>query len=236
MSALEQLLVVQELDTTLDQLRHRRRTLPERAARDAAAADVAADTAAREQIAARLHELRREQKECEDHATLLEDKAREVQATMYDGSVVAHKELESLQLEQASLHDRQTGFEDRALELMEAAEPVEAELAAADAALVQANTALDEAEARLTVAVAELDVQVSDVEAARTAAAAEVPAGLLEQYEPLRAGLGVAVARLVGARCEGCHLEIPSAQLEGLRRAPEDEAVHCPECMRILVR
>ena len=56
-------------------------------------------------------------------------------------------------------------------------------------------------------------------------------------YEPLRAGLGgVAVARLHGARCEGCHLEIPSAELEEVRRAPADSLVSCPECMRILVR
>ena len=236
MSALEQLLAVQELDTTLDQLRHRRTTLPELAARDSATSDLARANDARDEVAARLHELRREQKECEDHAALLEDKSREVSAAMYDGSVVAHKELESLQAEQSSGHERQTGFEDRALELMEEAEPVEAELAELDATVSAARTALDDAEARLTVALAELDVQLSEVEAARAAAAAEVPAGLLEQYEPLRAALGVAVARLEGARCEGCHLEIPSAQLEGLRRAPDDEAVRCPECMRILVR
>ena len=60
---------------------------------------------------------------------------------------------------------------------------------------------------------------------------------LLATYEPLRTSLGgVAVARLHGARCEGCHLEIPSAELEELRRAPADQAVHCPECLRILVR
>ena len=47
---------------------------------------------------------------------------------------------------------------------------------------------------------------------------------------------GVGAARLSGARCEGCHLEIPSAELERLRRAPDDAVVNCPECARILVR
>ncbi len=56
-------------------------------------------------------------------------------------------------------------------------------------------------------------------------------------YEPLRSSLGgVAVARLLGSRCEGCHLEIPSAELEDVRRAPEDQIVTCPECLRILAR
>ena len=63
------------------------------------------------------------------------------------------------------------------------------------------------------------------------------PIQLLATYSDLRSGLGgVAVARLNGARCEGCHLEIPSAELEGVRRAPEDSLVSCPECLRILVR
>jgi predicted nucleic acid-binding Zn-ribbon protein len=60
---------------------------------------------------------------------------------------------------------------------------------------------------------------------------------VVEQYEGLRGRLGgIGAARLSGARCEGCHIQIPSAQLEELRRAPDDEIVNCPECMRILVR
>ena len=90
----------------------------------------------------------------------------------------------------------------------------------------------------ITVAVAEIDVELIErTWPRRVASAANVAGELLSAYEPLRAQLGgVAVARLSGARCEGCHLEIPSAQLEAVRRAPEDSVVSCPECLRILVR
>ena len=229
--------MVQELDTSLDQLRHRRAHLPkfdERAelARTRTQLDVV-----RDEVAQRLHALRSEQKECEDHASLLEDKGKEIAAALYDGSVVSHKELESLQAEQASVGERQRGFEDRALELMEEAEPLEAELARADADLAALQVQVDRVEQEIVVATAELDVQIDDVEGQRAAAAATVAPHLLEAYEPLRVGLGgVAIARLVGARCEGCHLEIPSAELEAIRHAPADEPVSCPECMRLLVR
>ena len=53
-----------------------------------------------------------------------------MQASLYDGSVTSHKELESLQAEHAALKERQGEFEDQAIELMETAEPVELELAA----------------------------------------------------------------------------------------------------------
>jgi predicted nucleic acid-binding Zn-ribbon protein len=236
-AALDDLLVVQDLDTTLDQLQHRRSTLPQledlsrlRRERDAAAASA-------DEVAGRLHVIRSAQKEAEDHAALLEDKAAAVNTSMYDGSVVSHKELEALSEEHASLLERQGSFEEQALELMEEADPVEEELAACRAVLDSLDAQIAEVDAALIVARAEVDAETDRVRAERDAAVASVPVDLVDAYEPLRASLGgVAVARLHGARCEGCHLEIPSAQLEQVRRAPEDEIVSCPECFRILVR
>jgi predicted nucleic acid-binding Zn-ribbon protein len=236
-AALDDLLVIQDLDTTLDQLRHRRSTLPQLAALAALRRDLAAAVAARDEVAGRLHALRSAQKEAEDHASLLEDKAAAVHTAMFDGTVVAHKELEALQDEHESLQHRQAEFEDRALELMEEAEPVEEELERCGSEVARLESEMAAVDADLVVAQAEVDVETDRVRDERTAATAAVPDELLEVYEPLRDGLGgVAVARLLGARCEGCHLEIPSAQLESLRRAPVDEIVRCPECLRILVR
>lgn len=237
MAALDDLLVTQDLDTTLDQLRHRRTTLPEIASLEALARELAAVKATRDEVDGRLHAVRSAQKEAEDHASLLEDKARDVHASMYDGSVAAHKELEALQEEHASLQHRQAEFEDQALELMEEAEPIEAERGAHDAVIAGLRERIAEVEADLVVARAELDVEIDRVASQRVAAAAGVPDELMVAYESLREGLGgVAVARLHGARCEGCHLEIPSAELEEIRRAPADQLVSCPECLRILVR
>ncbi|MEI2699366.1 MAG: C4-type zinc ribbon domain-containing protein [Microthrixaceae bacterium] len=237
MAALDDLLVVQELDTAIDQLQHRRATLPVLGSLEQVGLRTAEVSAVRDEVAGRLHRVRADQKEAEDHAALIEDKARTVDVSMYDGSIVAHKELESLQEELAQLRHRQGEYEDRALELMEQAEPIEEELAERDGLLAELRVERDGLDSQLIVENAEIDAELDRLVAERAAAVGSVPDDLMAAYEPLRSSLGgVAVARLLGSRCEGCHLEIPSAELEEVRRAPEDALVHCPECMRILVR
>lgn len=237
MPRFDELLAVQELDTRLDQLGHQRVALPQIAQRRDVAARIATIDASIEQAETTLRAIRSAQREAEDHAALLDDKWKEIQDSLYDGSVTSHKELESLQEELVNLAARREAFEDQALEQMELAEPIEADLARLGDDRSAAQAALEQVEAELTVATAELDVQIEAVGAERAAQAADVDDELLLLYDSLRQGLGgIAVARLSGSRCEGCHLAIPSAQLEGLRRAPEDDVVNCPECGRILVR
>lgn len=236
-ASLDDLLAVQLLDTRIDQLRHQRATLPQRAALKDLATELGVAQAAVDERAVVLKGLRSSQKEAEDHASLLEDKAAEVDRSLYDGSVTSHKELESLQAEHRQLKEHQAQFEDQALELMEQAEPVEAERDDRQVAVDALLTRRTELEAELAVVEAEVDVQLEQLTGERAAAVAPVPDDLVTLYESLRTRLGgVAVAKLSGARCEGCHLEIPSAELEQVRRAPADEAVHCPECGRLLVR
>ena len=237
MTSLDDLLTVQELDTKVDQLRHRREHLPERAELSATTASLREAGSAHEECASRLRKVRAAQKEAEDHASLLDDKAAEVDASMYDGSVTSPKELESLQAEHRMLKEHQAEHEDRALELMEEAEPIDAELATRAGAVAELQAEIERLQGVITIAEAELDVQIDELLSEREQAGAGLPEEVRSTYETLRRQLGgIGAARLVGARCEGCHLEIPSAQLEGVRRAPADALVTCPECLRILVR
>lgn len=237
MPSLDDLLAVQLLDTRIDQARHQRRTLPQRAALTDLAAQLVTLRASIDDCAGRLKALRSSQKEAEDHASLLEDKAVAVNGSLYDGSVTSHKELESLQAEHRQLKEHQSQFEDQAIELMEQAEPVEEELAGLRADEDRLTTAQAALDAELVVGEAEIDAQLDALTSERASSIAGVPEDVVSLYEGLRAQLGgVAVARLHGSRCEGCHLEIPSAELEAVRRAPADAAVTCPDCGRLLVR
>ena len=83
---------------------------------------------------------------------------------------------------------------------------------------------------------AELRVAVAEGEAARAALAAGLPADLAERYERLRSHLGgVGAARLVGDRCDGCHLTLPSVEIERIHQLAADTFATCPQCDRILV-
>ena len=101
---------------------------------------------------------------------------------------------------------------------------------AAQERLATASDALARAEAAL-------QVQKTALVERRAETAAPVPEELLARYDHLRAGHGgVAVAHLVGGRCDGCHLALAQAALERIRSAPPDELVECEECGRLLVR
>jgi predicted nucleic acid-binding Zn-ribbon protein len=237
MGAFDELLQLQELDSTLDQLRHRRDTLPEREARDAARAAAARAGVEVDDAFARLHQLQNAQRALEDESATLADKVTHVERMLYGGTVKAAKELEAYQADLEMLQKRAGTLDDEILEVMEEVEPVEAELGQRKAEREAADATLERAEEALLVAEAEIDAEVARVDGARAELADGIAADALAQYEQLRAGLGgVGAARLSGARCEGCHLEIPSAQLEEVRRAPQDQVVTCPECGRILVR
>jgi predicted nucleic acid-binding Zn-ribbon protein len=237
MSALDDLLEVQQLDTTADQLRHRMSTLPERdrvAAAVATSAEIAIATAEAE---SRRAEVRREQRRHEDEVATTEAKADQVNGQLYGGAITSPKELEALQHELDGLHARQRDLEDLVIEQMELAEPIDEELVALGARAEASELERTAAQAELDAGLAALDAELADVSATRTRLAKEIPGELLSGYEDIRSRSGgVGAARLSGSRCEGCHLAIPSADLDAIRHAPADAMVTCPECGRILVR
>lgn len=237
MSALEQLLAVQELDTAADVLRHRRDHLPARAELAARQAELADLEAASAPLRERRHELARAQQALEDEIALVGAKVDEVNAKLYGGGGTNAKELQSLQDEIDSLGRRRSSLEDKVLDVMVEAEPVDSELdvvaakrEAIDEAAVAATAALVEAETAI-------DTELADIETRRAEAAAVVDAALLARYEALRSRLkGVGIARFDGRTCQGCHLTLPAAEAEQVRRQARDDGVAtCPECDRLLV-
>lgn len=236
-SSLDSLLGLQEIDTKLDQLRHRREALPERGELKAAQDSVASTEALVSATFAELSEIRSAEKLAEDEASSVEQKAAEAERMLYGGTVTAAKELEAYQADLASLKARQSDLEDTAIELLERSEPLEATLARHRLSLEHAKATAADVGERLGRAEDGVDDEIHEVSASRSQYLEGLAPDVIEQYVALRRSLGgVGVARLVKSRCDGCHLEIPSAQLEEIRRAPDDEIVNCPECGRILVR
>jgi predicted nucleic acid-binding Zn-ribbon protein len=128
-------------------------------------------------------------------------------------------------------------LEDGVLEIMEQAEPVDAELAALDARRRSLAAEGDGAQAALTSATAAVGAELAGAEAERAGIADAVPPHQLTAYDEARAEFGtIAVARLVGTQCQGCHLTLSAVALQAARKLPPDAVVHCEECGRLLVR
>jgi predicted nucleic acid-binding Zn-ribbon protein len=237
MGVFEDLLAVQEVDSRVDRLRHRLDSLPERAQQRAVEEELAALDVRLAEVEERRAVVRREQQRLEDEVASVEARVAHVDDQLYRSGITSPKEAADLQADEEALKRRQRDLEDLVIEQMELAEPIDAELAELGGERARAEARLAEATAALESVAGEVTSELDAAVASRDAAIAAVPPDLLATYEQRRRQLGgVAVARLVGSRCDGCHLTIPSAELEALRKLPADAVVECPECLRMLVR
>ncbi|HEU0130100.1 MAG TPA: C4-type zinc ribbon domain-containing protein [Mycobacteriales bacterium] len=231
------LLDLQELDTALDRLAHRRRTLPELAAIEAAEARLTELRDAVIGAETELSDADREQRKVENDVDLVRTRMTRDQQRLDSGNVSSAKELENLQHELGTLAKRQADLEEVVLEHMERREEIESRLTALQAERARVTADLEGAGARRDAAFAEIDAEAAARSTERSSVAAELPADLLALYEKVRASSGgQGAAALHRGQCQGCHLSLPPNDLAAFRAAPEDEVLRCEECRRILVR
>jgi predicted nucleic acid-binding Zn-ribbon protein len=236
-SSLARLLDLQELDIAIDQLRHRRANLPQRAElKRLAAAGVDAAKAIQPIIDERSG-LARQEKRLEDDATTVNDKATSENKRLYSGSVTSPRELQAIHEEIESLKRRQRELEDHALDLMVQIEPLDATIAATEREQRERDGQVEAVTDQLTIAEAEIDAELESTSEKRAGVAADLESAVVAQYESLRSSFGgVAVARLEQGSCRGCHIKLSSVEFDRVKHLPIDAVVHCEHCGRILIR
>jgi hypothetical protein len=231
------LLDLQAHDTQIDQLRHRRASLPARAELAHAEEAVARLTAETAGVQASRDELGRNQKRIEDEVAAIEAKTEHENTTLYSGTLTSPRALQDLQAEIDSLHRRQTALEDEIIELMEQIEPLDTDLERLAAESSAQEAAAERARLAITAGEAEIDVVLDQALAERDGLAATVAADLLAEYEQLRTSFGgIGVSRLEGGRCSGCQLTLSAMERDRIKNLPPESMVHCEECGRLLVR
>jgi uncharacterized protein len=237
MASLDQLLVLQEHDTTAEQVRHRRLTLPQREQLAAHRQELASVEQQTVTVQGQRDEVARTQKRLEDEVASVEAKVVDVNTKLYGGSITSPRELQALQDDEAALKRHQTNVEDKVIEQMELAVPLDDDLERLQTRRADLERLVADTEVALTVAEAECDVELEAVLAERDGIAADLEPAQIEKYEQLRHDLGgIGVARLVGTNCGGCHLTLSAVELDRIRHAPAGEMVFCGECGRLLVR
>ena len=232
----QRLLALAAEDVALSQLAHRRRTLPELAAVEAAEQADRAFAADVVRAETEVKDLGREVKRMESDVETVRAREEKDQKLL-DSGAVAPKEMTNLQHELETLKRRQSDLEDQELELMERLETAESALAAARAGQEKAQADLERARQLRDDALADIADGTARHEAARAEVAGGVPAPLLALYERIATQTGGTGAAMLQARaCQGCRLELYGNELSAVRNADPHEVVRCENCGRILVR
>jgi hypothetical protein len=234
--AQKRLLDLAELDSVIDRLAHRRRTLPELAEIDERSklfAKVATQVIEAETEAG---DLAREQAKAESDVDAVRTRADRDQKRLDSGAVTSPRDLSSLQSEIASLHKRQGDLEEVVLEIMERKEAADTKVTDLIAQRDELSAALSTAEGRRDESFQEIDKEAAEVQGRRGGVSGEIPADLLALYEKLKDQYGVGAAMLRGGRCQGCKVALSIAEMNRIKAAPHDEVLRCEECRRILVR
>jgi len=232
------LLEVQRVDSALDRVTHRRRTLPEAAAVAAVSAELAEKQAERVRARTVVADLGRAQRKADGDVEQVRSRVERDRQRL-DAGRGSPRELEGLSHELESLARRQSDLEDVELEVME-----QLETAAADAErLDQEGAGLDgqaeRAREQLAAVGADLDDEQRRLAVERATVAGGVDAALLELYDKIRAtphAGGVGAAAFRDGHCEGCRVDLGAQELHRLRNLPVDAVVRCEDCRRILVR
>ncbi|MEU6237013.1 C4-type zinc ribbon domain-containing protein [Kitasatospora sp. NPDC047058] len=231
------LLDLQAIDSKLDQLAHRRRSLPEHAEIEKATAD---HTALKDLVVAaqaQQGDTARELTKAEQDVEQVRARSARNQQRLDSGAITSPKDLENLQHEIGSLAKRQGDLEEVVLEIMERLESAQTRVTELSARLEHSTVVLNEAEGRRDASFAEIDGEAEKVRRDRETVAAVIPADLLKVYTKLREQQGgVGAARLYQRRCEGCRTEFSITELNAIKAEPADKVVRCENCSRILVR
>jgi len=230
------LLAVQDLDTSITQMEHRRDALAESSGLAAVEAELASLGVEQADAAGRRAALTATQKGLEEQIAGITERRDFVEKRLYAATSSSARDLQAMNEEVKHLTDRRADLEELELVAMLEADPIDAEIAARRARMAPLEEKAKELLEHVEQERLELDAAIASAAGARAAEAAQLPTALSDRYETLRTRLkGTGAARLIGSHCDGCHLELPSMEVERIRALPPDEVATCEQCGRILI-
>lgn len=226
---------VQDLDTRIDQLVNQRDRLPEREALAAASEQLRSWEQRRAALRSRLDELGGVIERSEEEAAGLLAHRQRLEAQMK--TVIAPREAEALMHEMETLDTQRDGVETTEIEALEEQARVDDELTAHLTTEQALRDTLGSADNALAAVVGEIDTEIAALTPRRDAAREELSESLAARYDRIRSSSGVAVAHLVGHRCDGCHLDLSAAEVDDVKddAAANGGIADCPQCGRMLL-
>lgn len=228
------LLELQAIDTRLQQLEHRARTLPEHATLRSLAADAETLRARRSSETGALEDARAELARVESDVSLVEARITRDRQRLQSSSSV--KDVAGLESELSGLVRRRDDLEEIELTVMERVEELEAALTASGNQQDDLGARISEAESARDAALAELEAERGNATANRAAIVGSLPADLVTLYERQRQRYGFGASLLRGGVSSASGVKLLENELAVVRSAAPDDVLICPDSQAILVR
>jgi len=231
----EQLLALQEADTAVRQLNHRREHLSEREELISVETDLSKVEVLTNAIESERAPHVRDQKRIDDEIAVLAEKSAKDNKALYSGAITDSKELQNLQKEIDSLTQRNGDLENKLLEVMLVLEVSDGQLFEVGAKRSELEGRSTELRAAIELAESEIDIDIQNEKAGIESLRSTLNEEMIARYDKVMAKSGgLAIVTLIdGNTCSGCRRPLPSVEVDGLRRAVD---LHpCPHCKRLLV-
>ena len=228
-SELEQLLVLQDRQQKIRQIRTEIRTLPlERAHLES---QLAATAAGVESLKQKARQVEVERKNLElDVGTRTESISR-LKTQQYQTR--KNDEFQAIGHEIQRYEDEIRKLEDQELELMIEADKFKGEIEAADESARATKESISRQLTDIETKSKALGTQQQELETEREALAGQIDADLLDQFERLFNSKGdAAVVAVEHGVCTGCHMKVTTATASRVKAGKE--IVSCENCGRIL--
>lgn len=233
-AAQENLLALQQLDTSLNQLAYRAKSLPE-------IAELTSLGAEAERVRSRLvsengavEDKRAELARIESDVKIVETRIqRDVDRLQTSSST---KDVAGLESELESLRRRLGELEDIEIAVMEDLESLETVARETRESHDSLGAKMTEVQAARDAALETIGAERDQVTADRETMVAGLPDDLVALYERQRSRYGSGASLLQGGVSSASGVRLMENDLERIRNAPRDEVILCPDSQAILVR
>ena len=228
------LLELQAIDTRLQQLDHKAKTLPESALLAGLSSE--ADALRVELLSANgvIEDAQLELSRIESDVAVVEARvARDTERLQVSSSV---KDVAGLESELAGLRKRQLDLEEIELTVMERLEGLEAAASELKAKHDELQVTLTKVSADRDAALATLTSERNHSAANRSTIAGKLPEDLLALYERQRQRYGTGASLLRGGVSSASGVKLNENDMAAIRAAAPDDVVLCPDSSAILVR
>ena len=228
MSDINDLLMVQQLDTKIMAIERELRDIPARKNEELTRLDEHKKSleAANEGVKGKLSQIKQQELDVES----CQQKITKFRQQQLD--IKTNREFKAMETEVANVESKISGFEDQELVLMEELDALKASVAVRKADLVEEESAVNEDVVMLDGRAKELEAELGEEQGKREFAAKDINPEWLERYNLVMRSKGTGLVKLEDGVCGGCHMKLPPALVHLVRR--HDTMTTCDFCGRLL--